>query len=272
MRLKKRGDTIIEVVFAFMVFSTVSVASIGIMNSGLNQAQRSLEVTMARNSVDSQAEALRFLQNNFSAEREWSESKRQFSDIWLKITTQGAMTPAEVSLYAGGDINDVDYKSCDEYYNAQVYADKSKAFAINTRLLLPKGVVSDSQYSKLVDKIIITKNTPIYTDPLHDKVMRPSSLHPRLTYTTLSFEDLSDGTVTKSSNEDDTLAESQLYREVYSVEGIWDIAVKGNSSTYASSKPQYYDFYIRTCWQSVGTKAPSTLSTIIRLYNPEAVD
>ena len=30
MRLKKRGDTIIEVVFAFMGFSTVSVASISV--------------------------------------------------------------------------------------------------------------------------------------------------------------------------------------------------------------------------------------------------
>ncbi|MCQ2568836.1 MAG: hypothetical protein MJ155_00935, partial [Candidatus Saccharibacteria bacterium] len=63
----KHGDTIIEVVFAFMVFATVSVASIGIMNSGLNQAQRSLEVTMARNEIDAQAEAIRFIHNNFSA-------------------------------------------------------------------------------------------------------------------------------------------------------------------------------------------------------------
>ena len=35
------------------------------------------------------------------------------------------------------------------------------------------------------------------------------------------------------------------------------------------SKSKYYDFYIHTCWHSVGAKAASTITTIVRLYNPE---
>ena len=61
------GDSLIEVLLGITVFSAVSVGGIAIMNSGLNQAQRSLEITMARNEIDAQAEALRFIHNNYIA-------------------------------------------------------------------------------------------------------------------------------------------------------------------------------------------------------------
>jgi hypothetical protein len=274
MRRLKHGDTIIEVVFSFMVFSTVSLASISIMNSGLNQAQRSLEVTMARNSIDAQAEALRFLQNNFSAEREWAENKKQFSDIWNKVTAVNAMTADDMQKAFGGDINDLRYNSCEDVYNGQVYADKSKAFVINTRLIQPKTIVASNKYAELLNMIVIPKSRVSVSDPKKKKVLRPSTLYPRLTYTVLKFNDeLNDGNIfDRGTNEQDSLAESRLYREVYSAEGIWVISVAGDKSKNVGSHPQYYDFYIRTCWQSVGTKAPSTLSTIIRLYNPEVIE
>ncbi len=274
MRRLKHGDTIIEVVFSFMVFSTVSLASISIMNSGLNQAQRSLEVTMARNSIDAQAEALRFLQNNFSAEREWAESKKQFSDIWNKVTAVNAMSAADMTKAFGGDINDIRYESCQDVYDNQVYANKSKAFIINTRLIQPKTIVASTKYAELLNMIVIPKNRITVSDPRKGKVLRPSTLYPRLTYTVLRFSDeLDDGQPDERiTNEQDSLAESRLYREVYSAEGIWIISVAGDKSKNVGGHPQYYDFYIRTCWQSVGTKAPSTLSTIIRLYNPEVIE
>ena len=75
------GDSLIEVLLGITVFSAVSVGGIAIMNSGLNQAQRSLEITMARNEIDAQAEALRFIHNNYIAEREFSEDKWQFTDL-----------------------------------------------------------------------------------------------------------------------------------------------------------------------------------------------
>ncbi len=45
-------------------------------------------------------------------------------------------------------------------------------------------------------------------------------------------------------------------------EGIWVIAIK-------DAEEQYYDFYIQTCWSSIGNgSAPNTIRTIVRLKNP----
>lgn len=62
-----RGDTIIEVLFAITVFSLVVVGSLSIMNQGSATAQRSLEISLVRNEIDAQAEALRFLNASYVA-------------------------------------------------------------------------------------------------------------------------------------------------------------------------------------------------------------
>lgn len=54
-----RGDTIIEVLLAVSVFSLVAVGAIAIMNQGVNTAQRALEITLVKQQIDAQAEALR---------------------------------------------------------------------------------------------------------------------------------------------------------------------------------------------------------------------
>lgn len=64
MRLRaglQRGDTIIEVMFAIVVFSFVSVMGIMTMNKGIDSGQRSLEITLVRQQIDAQAEALRYI-------------------------------------------------------------------------------------------------------------------------------------------------------------------------------------------------------------------
>ena len=237
MSVKKHGDTIIEVVFSFMVFSTVSVAAIGIMNSGLNQAQHSLEITMARNGIDAQAEALRFLQNNFSAEREWADSKKQFTDIWNNITAVKGV--AANAIPGGGDINDPKYETCNDVYDDQVYVDKTPAFILNTRLIQPKTVVSSAKYAELMKKIVISANEDSLADPSKKKIVRPATIYPRLTYTVLMFnEELNDGNEhIRDTNDDDSLAETRLYREVYSAEGIWIITVNGDKSANIGSHP-----------------------------------
>jgi type II secretory pathway pseudopilin PulG len=60
-----RGDTLIEVLFAISIFSLVVVGSISIMNQGVNASQRSLEITLVRNEIDAQAEALRFMNSSY---------------------------------------------------------------------------------------------------------------------------------------------------------------------------------------------------------------
>lgn len=63
MRLKtsERGDTLIEVMFAFAIFALVAVSSLTIMNQGVATAQRSLEITLVRAQIDAQAEAIRYI-------------------------------------------------------------------------------------------------------------------------------------------------------------------------------------------------------------------
>ena len=62
---RNRGDTIIEVMLAITIFSLIIVSSLAIMNQGLYTAQRSLEISLVRSQIDSQAEALRFLNSSY---------------------------------------------------------------------------------------------------------------------------------------------------------------------------------------------------------------
>lgn len=51
---RQAGDTIIEVMFSFAVFSLVIVSAIVLMNQGIAMAQRSLEISLVRQQIDSQ--------------------------------------------------------------------------------------------------------------------------------------------------------------------------------------------------------------------------
>jgi len=66
-RVKARGDTLIEVLLAVAIFSLVAVGGLSIMNQGLSTAQRSLEITLVRQEINSQAETLRFLNASYIA-------------------------------------------------------------------------------------------------------------------------------------------------------------------------------------------------------------
>lgn len=77
----QRGDTLIEVLFAFSVLSLVIVGAITIMNQGTLAAQRALETTLVREEIDSQATTLRFLHDAYVA-------------AYQTHTTYDASTPA----------------------------------------------------------------------------------------------------------------------------------------------------------------------------------
>ena len=57
----QRGDTLIEVLLAFSIFTLVAISTFALMNRGINTAQQSLETTLVRQQLDSQAELLRFI-------------------------------------------------------------------------------------------------------------------------------------------------------------------------------------------------------------------
>lgn len=64
-RQKQRGDTLIEVLFAFSVISMVIVGAMAVMNRGVAASQRALETTVVRDEIDAQAETLRYLHGSY---------------------------------------------------------------------------------------------------------------------------------------------------------------------------------------------------------------
>lgn len=88
--LKKfsKGDTLIEVLVAVTVFSLVAVGGISVMNQGAETAQRSLEITLSKQEIDAQAEALRFLNASYIASYKAGQSSSSYSGqakVWLDI-------------------------------------------------------------------------------------------------------------------------------------------------------------------------------------------
>jgi len=63
----QRGDTLIEVLFAFSILSLVVVGAMAIMNQGSIASQRALETTLVRQEIDAQATTLRFLHDAYVA-------------------------------------------------------------------------------------------------------------------------------------------------------------------------------------------------------------
>ncbi|MBR3176640.1 prepilin-type N-terminal cleavage/methylation domain-containing protein [Candidatus Saccharibacteria bacterium] len=283
---RRRGDTLIEVMLSISIFAMVSLLTINMMNDGINTAQRTLETEMARNEIDGQAEALRYIHNNYVAERNMDKS--QFRDAWNKITSK-AMKPSELvdkptdKIFF--DINNME--KCDDAYGENGHLANYQAFIINPRLLIPNNLSNNSQdrvkqivqanqtnveylgvpYANLLDQMLVYYKNDL---GISSKFSAPS-LYPRIIYRALST-DASEG-INGGTSDDGALYDgSNIYNEVSRVEGIW-INVAGNNNRINSVKrSDYFDFYIRTCWHSAGTHVPSTITTVVRLYNPEVME
>lgn len=236
----QRGDTIIEVSFAIAIFALVSIISITLMNTGVTMSEANLEATMARNEIDAQAEALRFIQNSYLSEKELISSQQVYKDLWNKIVSQainpdGKIDKLPVSL-AGYTSNN--HSGCDAAYNGSTNIYNLKSFIVNTRNIDPANV-----------------NKTIVVAKANENIFKATQLSPRVIFS-------------KSSNNSQTneksMLETNLYNSVSRVEGIWVTAVKQKST-----KPEFYDFHIRTCWYAVGKSTPNTIATIVRLYNPD---
>lgn len=276
--MTRRGDTLIEVMLSISIFAVVALLSVNLMNDGINTAQRTLEVAMARNEIDAQAEALRFIHHSYVAERQMTAGESNFKYLWEKLI-KAANKPSSLEhvdeVNADGrnsfDINDVD--SCEALYlnPTSATADRGhlayyNSFVLNTRMVLPQKVDTymGANYSDLVDNevAILYKNN-------YGKFANPS-LYPRIIYK-------KDGT--SSSETTDNLALNKgekidnLFNRIASAEGIWiDVAGNKGDNGENSARSDYYDFYIRTCWNSAGARVPSTLTTVVRLYNPEVLE
>lgn len=97
MRLNRsaaKGDTIIEVLFAVAVFAMIAVGSLAIMNQGTATAQRSLEVTLVRQQINAQAEALRYIHAAYVASYQQGMVPSGAAGEWRNITKNYAASGA----------------------------------------------------------------------------------------------------------------------------------------------------------------------------------
>lgn len=69
--MNSRGDTIIEVMFSFVIFSLLTVGTYVVMNRGTQISQRSLEITLVRQQLDAQVSLVRYIKDTSPAQ--WSE-------------------------------------------------------------------------------------------------------------------------------------------------------------------------------------------------------
>ena len=126
-----RGDSLIEVMFSIGVFGLVAIGSVGVMNRGLYTVQNTLEVTMARNEIDAQAEALRFIHAAYITEKNSNQAADQgYSAIWRKIiqaTGNNSSAPSLPKL-SNDFLNSYAGASCSSQ-------SKPNSFVINYRLL-----------------------------------------------------------------------------------------------------------------------------------------
>lgn len=275
MRLRK-GDTIVEVTIAIAVFSLVAVISINLMSAGLSTAQASLEVTMAREEINAQAEAIRFVHNSFSLERELPSQKTNnamgaktqvYKELWSRLSRDsGAVSSDTVGggTVDGGMVNkaknvpDLAVNNCSQVYDGgkqSIFNKDLTAFVINFRSLDPDDKSFDNDDLKEI--VVSTAN---YKDRFVEAV-----INPRVLFSQESPR------ISNTSADSDAIYEADTYRYVARAEGIWVIATRDETDNNHGI-PEFYDFHIYTCWVAPGKRNPSTIGTIIRLYNPELVE
>lgn len=271
VRATKRGDTIIEVMFALAIFALVAIVAVMAMNLGLVESEASLESVTARNELNAQAEALRFIHSSYisektlptygaltDAQRTAGEKYQQYADLWNAIASH-AITPEQAREYGILNVTEtvtnndteggVRPVGCERMYSTAGSSNgsllsRSNAFVLNTRDLssLRNGRVD-------VDVSYISASS------------QPNKFVEAELGARILFVNNNDS---KNNSTTEFTDGGTLYNRVGLAEGIWVVAVKDNATD-----TKYYDFYIESCWYSPNTTTPTVLDTVIRLYNPE---
>lgn len=233
----KKGDTLVEVTLAVGIFSMVAISIVSVINGSTSSAQTALEATLTREEIDAQAEALRFIHASTNTE----DGEGPYHKIWKKIT--------ELAL-ANGDNSIKDYppSTCDSLYNVDT-AISGNAFVVDTHML--SSINASTDLSTVADNAIKQKSGS-------GSLFQQAATYPHLVYT----------------DSNSNLVEEGTDSGLRSVDGIYILAVKDPGTNIVgnnNSVSAYYDFYIRTCWYGAGERKASTISTVIRLNNPNAI-
>ena len=78
---KKEGDTLVEVSIAIGIFSMVAIAAVAVMSGSASSAQTALETTLAREEIDVQAEAPRFIHSAYLSETGSNNNQKIYSNL-----------------------------------------------------------------------------------------------------------------------------------------------------------------------------------------------
>jgi len=262
----KVGDTLIEVTLAIGIFSMVAVAVAAVVNGSTSGAQVALETTVTREEIDSQAEALRFIHASYIAGGQTNEEgEDRYVRLWRAITERSKETGESY-----GETEPFNFvpDTCSELYEGNKLNTQG-AFIINTRALgLINNVESISDFDEIRDRIIITPNDggngPFAIAATYPRILYQESFDPN-----------------QEVNLDDTIFGQGTGSTISRVEGLYVIPVREYDNSDSTiiidggsedRKPSYYDFYIRSCWFGPGADRPSTISTVIRLYDPNIIE
>jgi len=245
----KKGDTLIEVTLAIGIFSMVAIAIAAVLSGSTAGAQTSLETTLTREEIDAQAESLRYIHTAYAVNKNDTETNH-FAGLWQKITENAI----DLNSASSDSSTILEYapSSCADLYNED-YVQKY-GFVINPRAL---GLLTNAGSVDLNSVFV----------PYSSGALQTATIYPRLIFGT------------KDATEESLLsgaADSELLR----AEGIYVIAVRDDDTTTVvdengneqSSASAFYDFYIRSCWYGSDANEPSAISTVIRLYDPDAVN
>ena len=252
-----KGDTLVEVMFAVGIFGLVAVGAIGIMNKGLYDAQKALEITMARQEIDAQAEALRFIHNAYITEKQ--TTSKIYTKVWQALGSV-VYKPQDVPANFFTNYNN---HACNEIYASDAFP--SKVFIINHRRLdsstVKSYVVDSGNYAAQVNgEAMIVYNASYLDDDAHLLAKTPT--YPRLLF---SNNPARNRIIDLDQTLSDSTAGQPYYDKLTKAQGIWVTAIAADDS----SRPEYYDFYIRTCWDTPRSTDSMTISTTIRLFNPD---
>lgn len=258
---KKKGDTLIEVALAIGIFSLVAIVVVSVISASTSAAQSALELTITREELDSQAEALRFIHDSYvSGSQSKDTSENAYAKLWKTITDLAKDNKES-------DENVVKYtpKYCSELYDDNGFMkDRTtrRQFIIDTRQL---GYLKNESGDDNSSNIVVTPKTTDSTGLFYS-----ATTYPRIVYKSAT---------NKVTDEDFYSQTEDTNSKIERVEGIFIVAVEGKSSQIFNAsrnkmetgKVSYYDFYIRSCWMPPGSDRASTISTVVRLYDPAAI-
>lgn len=261
----KKGDTLVEVALAVGIFSMVAIAVAAVLSSSTSGAQTALETTLTREEIDTQAEALRFIQTSYAVDRNETKNNK-FYELWHAVTSK----PYNVVSASGeADQNFLNYAptSCSSVYESD--AVKNYAFIINPRALGAYTTSSDDAIDN-INQVILRNSGIAIPSGTDSTPLQPANIYPRLIY--------QGSTSAGNLSQQDALI-SATNNSLYRAEGIYVVAVQDYHTTevvdyldgVVGNESAFYDFYIRSCWYGTDANQPSTISTVIRLYDPDVL-